>query len=348
MNDEPQGRGANVIREVSVGLSVLGVLFSMFVAAAYQRFGGPTVPPPAAINSIKQSIVGKQGSQNSVPDEQPVYRTASRPAELSSSPIEATPAPNINSTNGGVPSHSTNEVDTPAASYVPNPDSLESPPSNSFDVNQDDLPPALESVDTQFETTSETDLLPGDDFSPVPDDLEPLEVPATQEPFSLVKPPNSIPILQQASVVLRDERHTAIIRQNDSFWTISLRAYGNGDYFRALYEANRADFPDPDELPIGAVVLVPELDDLRRRFPSLSANRTVNLVSAQQPPNGLTPTANSERTYIARKGDTLFDIARLELGQASRFVEILQLNQRTLGQGTERIPAGMHLRLPID
>jgi hypothetical protein len=52
------------------------------------------------------------------------------------------------------------------------------------------------------------------------------------------------------------------------------------------------------------------------------------------------------RPYRVKAGDTLFDIARYELGKASRWSEIFQINQPRLGDGLDYLAPGMDLLLP--
>lgn len=52
------------------------------------------------------------------------------------------------------------------------------------------------------------------------------------------------------------------------------------------------------------------------------------------------------RTYVVREGETLFDIARQQLGKASRWVEIYQLNRDRLGERLEFFRPGLTLILP--
>ena len=56
--------------------------------------------------------------------------------------------------------------------------------------------------------------------------------------------------------------------------------------------------------------------------------------------------ARGGRTYEVQKGDTLFDIARYELGQASRWIDIYKLNQHLLTDDFNFIKPGMKLILP--
>lgn len=53
------------------------------------------------------------------------------------------------------------------------------------------------------------------------------------------------------------------------------------------------------------------------------------------------------RTYTVQDGETLFDIARQQLGKASRWVEIYQLNRDRLGERLEFFRPGLTLILPV-
>ena len=52
------------------------------------------------------------------------------------------------------------------------------------------------------------------------------------------------------------------------------------------------------------------------------------------------------RTYTVAEGDTLFNIARYELGKASRWVEIYELNRPVLGKDFNSLTPGIQLTLP--
>ncbi len=132
--------------------------------------------------------------------------------------------------------------------------------------------------------------------------------------------------------------------RDDSFWSISERVYGTGVYFKALYEHNRERFPEPDRIPQGREVEVPSFDELKRLYPDLCAQPSDEdtVVYSQLRPSEQPKT----RPYVVRQGETLWDIARFELGQGSRYVEILRLNRDRLGDDYNHPPAGMTLQLP--
>jgi nucleoid-associated protein YgaU len=52
------------------------------------------------------------------------------------------------------------------------------------------------------------------------------------------------------------------------------------------------------------------------------------------------------RTYTVRDGDTIYSIARYQLGRAEHWVSIYDLNQATLGRQFSRPAAGTQLVLP--
>jgi hypothetical protein len=54
------------------------------------------------------------------------------------------------------------------------------------------------------------------------------------------------------------------------------------------------------------------------------------------------------RVYVVREGDTLMDIARQELGKATRWVEIYDLNSEILGDHPTQLRPGTRLVLPED
>lgn len=131
------------------------------------------------------------------------------------------------------------------------------------------------------------------------------------------------------------------VQEGDSFWSIAQRVYGDGNYFAGLYEVNRRRFPDYDVLPVGTVVECPR-PELLRRGPSQRPDEAVR-------PAVSGATGEAARVYRIREGDSLFEIARRELGQAARYLEILQLNPAALPPDTghlTRLPAGGLLVLP--
>jgi nucleoid-associated protein YgaU len=137
------------------------------------------------------------------------------------------------------------------------------------------------------------------------------------------------------------------IQPNDSYWTISEKVYGTGGYFKALAEQNRGKVGNEDRLTPGDLISTPSVAQLEKSYPELcpkasrretQESRTMNVSTRQSYRGG--------RTYTVSEGDTLFNIARYELGKASRWAEIYELNRDVLGKDFNYLTPGMKLVLP--
>ncbi len=137
------------------------------------------------------------------------------------------------------------------------------------------------------------------------------------------------------------------VRPNDSYWVISEKLYGSGAYFKALAEHNRDKIPRENQLQVGDVISAPELAALEKTYPELcpKASRREILRHRASTVGHLQPPAGA-RTYTIAEGDTLFDIARYELGKASRWPEIHDLNRDLLGKDYDLLPPGVVILLP--
>jgi nucleoid-associated protein YgaU len=138
------------------------------------------------------------------------------------------------------------------------------------------------------------------------------------------------------------------VQPNDNLWIISEKAYGTGGYFKALREHNRAALPRADKLVVGSVLAVPPVATLEQNFPSLCPKQRKSALvkprTMQASTQGRRATASN--VYVVEQGDTLFDIARYELGKASRWAEIYDLNRDVLGEDFDHLSPGTELTLP--
>jgi nucleoid-associated protein YgaU len=142
-----------------------------------------------------------------------------------------------------------------------------------------------------------------------------------------------------------DGRYT--VEPNDSLWKVAEKVYGDGRYFKAIGEHNRARLAHPDQLSAGEVLDVPPTEILQQRYPSLcpKQRRSVMVDPRTRPAAAQEPVSRGE-SYIVAEGDTLFDIARYELGKASRWGEIYELNREKLGEDFDFLQLGLELRMP--
>jgi nucleoid-associated protein YgaU len=140
-----------------------------------------------------------------------------------------------------------------------------------------------------------------------------------------------------------------IIQPNDNYWTISQRVYGTGAFFQALADHNRDVHRDETRLRLGETISVPAIEELEKLYPDSCPKPEHRQVAPRH--KSVMHTAGhlaGSRTYVVQEGDTLFDIARHELGKASRYGQIIQLNQDVLGGQYDYLTPGMRLVLPDD
>ena len=142
---------------------------------------------------------------------------------------------------------------------------------------------------------------------------------------------------------------TYTVEPNDSFWTISQKVYGTGGYFKAVQRHNRKPGDPADGLEIGEKILVPPAEVLEQKYPQLCPKRRAGPGgSGRMVPASSQGGARGGRVYVVEQGDTLFDIARFELGKASRWAEIYDLNRHQLGNDYNYVAPGTKLILPDD
>jgi nucleoid-associated protein YgaU len=138
---------------------------------------------------------------------------------------------------------------------------------------------------------------------------------------------------------------TYTVEPNDSFWTISQKVYGTGGYFKAVQRHNRKPGNQADGLEIGEKILVPPVETLQQKYPDLCPKQR-GAGTGRMMPASAHGNLRGGRVYVVEEGDTLFDIARYELGKASRWAEIYDLNRGQLGTDYNYIAPGTKLMLP--
>ncbi len=146
---------------------------------------------------------------------------------------------------------------------------------------------------------------------------------------------------------------TYTTRKGDSLWTIAQAVYGDGRYFRALHQFNQEALSLSESIPVGTPLTVPKAEELQRDYPDLCPNQHKNDRSHGSSGDSDAVRAPDReldgRFYLTEDGDTLFEIARQRLGQASRYLEIYELNRfRIPGTANHLTPlgGGIELLLP--
>ena len=142
-------------------------------------------------------------------------------------------------------------------------------------------------------------------------------------------------------------------KTGDSLWTIAQAVYGDGRYFRALHEMNHDTLSLSESIPAGTQLMVSSIEEVRKNYPDLcpkqekkthSKDESVGANASRTSDDGL-----DHRFYRTEDGDTLFEIARQRLGQASRYLEIYELNRFRIPETANHLTplgGGIELLLP--
>jgi len=176
-------------------------------------------------------------------------------------------------------------------------------------------------------TEPEDAVGPTGDFPPTgAEALAPAEPePATPEP---APSPASAPSPAPAADDPKEVRVT--VKPGQTLSDVAEELLGSRGRWKELYEYNRERIADPDVVRAGVELLFPA-DDVDGGGAAAA--------SASSAP---TRTAADGRTYTVSKGDTLYSIARAQLGSGKRWREIKDLN----GLPGEHVAAGTVLELP--
>ncbi len=126
------------------------------------------------------------------------------------------------------------------------------------------------------------------------------------------------------------------VQPGDTFSSLAQMYYGNAKHAQFLMDQN-PEVGGPTRLAVGAVVKIPPLS-IPVTGPS-AEKRTVPVAAKSEP-------APSRRTYTVKAGDTLYGIARDALGDASRWRELLRLNDKAIKGDPTRLQIGQVIVLP--
>lgn len=144
---------------------------------------------------------------------------------------------------------------------------------------------------------------------------------------------NKINGLAQAAM----ERHK--VQTGDSLSSLAHTYYGNSKYAKVLIDAN-PNLADPNRLKVGLLVNIPPL-------PADADSRVAGgTTSTASPKAGEKAAANGKRTYTVKPGDSFYSIAKSQLGSASRWKELLALNNATVNGDPTSLQPGQRLILP--
>ncbi len=120
------------------------------------------------------------------------------------------------------------------------------------------------------------------------------------------------------------------VKPGDSLSALAARHLGSSDQWRQLYEANRDQLKQPDQIRVG----------MKLRLPKASSRQAVR-TTTEQPRARRDP----KSTYTVRANDSLSSIAHRVLGDPNRWEEIYQANTHQLDDPND-LRVGQRLKIP--
>lgn len=130
------------------------------------------------------------------------------------------------------------------------------------------------------------------------------------------------------------------VQAGDSLETLAQTYYGNRKYAKFLADSN-PQIVDPAKPTVGAFVKIPPLPaDIEAKLASSPRS------PAEKAAAPVSTAAAGKRTYKVKPGDSFYRIAREQLGNSSRWKELLALNKTTVKGDPTQLQVGQTLVLP--
>ncbi len=197
--------------------------------------------------------------------------------------------------------------------------------------------------------TTAAGVTPGQADSPASLTAQPVRE-GTRPAFDAARAPLGSPGSVERTAVPSVQGRRHVVAAGDSLTRIAERYYGakSATYIRAIYDANRRVLADPDRLPIGVELVVPDLREsgasLAGGARSPNVNQTANTRETGRTPL-VSESAGAFRWYQVKKDDRYVSIAREQLGSERRWKEIYELNKDKFPNAS-LIREGVRIKLP--
>jgi len=128
------------------------------------------------------------------------------------------------------------------------------------------------------------------------------------------------------------------VQTGDSLSFLAQTYYGDSKYAKFLADAN-PKLADPNNLKVGTQINIPPL-------PSDADARIGSATPAGKPGDKAVANANGKRVYTVKSGDSFYTIAKSQLGNASRWKELLAMNHTVVNGDPTALQPGQKLVLP--
>lgn len=136
-----------------------------------------------------------------------------------------------------------------------------------------------------------------------------------------------------------------VVQQGDDLSRIALEVYGREEGKRwvnveRIFKANKRILPSADMVREGQRLMIPPLST------GVAPQQAQKNSPQKKRPTQQKPIKKIKKTYVVKDGDSLWKIAAAQLGNGSRYDEIMALNTKTL-RDEDNLFVGMRLNLPV-
>ncbi len=160
------------------------------------------------------------------------------------------------------------------------------------------------------------------------------------------------PVVANGSAAQSQEPIVHIVAKGESLTSVAMKYYGKKEGNRLvniekIYNANRDILSSINSVKVGQRLNIPRIDGMEYGQGQV---KTGQVTMAIKPVNktevqSVVQAAGSSRIYTVKENDSLWKIAQRELGNGSRYTEIIKLNAKYL-ENSDNLKLGMKLVLP--
>ena len=147
---------------------------------------------------------------------------------------------------------------------------------------------------------------------------------------------------------------TYIVKSGENLATIAKKVYGpeEGNRFAVinkLFEANRNTMSSADDVQIGQKLVIPSLTvNATAVTPTtLREAEDAGIFTRVRSAFGNVVNRGEPNVYVVKAGESLWEIASKQLGDGSRYKEIVKLNRSSVEGNGDVVGAGVNLVLPV-
>ena len=131
----------------------------------------------------------------------------------------------------------------------------------------------------------------------------------------------------------RDRVHH--VQPGETLFVIAEKYYGNGEYYKSIYEANRDKMTSPNNVRVGVRLVIP--------------NRAGTVSEGTPAPvtDNSTTTTQQYTTYTVKSGDTMSVLAQKFYGTTRALPKLIELNRDKIAD-PDWVPVGTKLKVPVN